>query len=63
MALSDSISLFKISKIMDSLKNIIFYFFFILILACSSEEVNNSMNDHGDIATFDNFQDLSLIHI
>ena len=42
---------------MDRLKNIIFYFFFILILACSSEEVNNSVNDHGDIATFDNFQD------
>ena len=57
MALSDSISLFKISKIMDSLKNIIFYFFFILILACSSEEVNNSVNDHDDIATFDNFQE------
>ena len=42
---------------MDSLKNIIFYFFFILILACSSEEVNNSVNDHGDIATLDNFQE------
>jgi len=42
---------------MDSLKNIIFYFFFILILACSSEEVNNSVKDHDDIAKFDNFQE------
>ena len=43
---------------MDRLKKISYFiFFFILILACSSEEVNNSVNDHDDIATFDNFQE------